>query len=122
MASRPDRLRKLDVHENDVGLRFDRGRHALLPIGGFEEPIRGRHEKLADDLSVELVVLDVEHGSLTQMTLPSGSRTGTANENVDPLPCVLSTQMRPPCSSTNFFVMLSPRPVPPYSRLMVAST
>ena len=78
-----------------------------------------RDEKLADDLPVELVVLDVEHGLLTHATLPSGSRTGTAKKNVDPSPGVLSTQMRPPCSSTNFLVMLSPRPVPPYSRLMV---
>jgi hypothetical protein len=41
--------------------------------------------------------------------------TGTVKKNVDPFPGSLSTQIRPPCSSTNFLVMLSPRPVPPNS-------
>jgi hypothetical protein len=42
-------------------------------------------------------------------------------KKVDPLPSSLSTQMRPPCSSTNFFVMLSPSPVPPNSLAIVGS-
>ena len=40
---------------------------------------------------------------------------------VEPLPSSLSTQIRPPCISTNFLLMDRPRPVPPYSLAMVAS-
>ena len=32
---------------------------------------------------------------------------------LEPWPTVLSTQMRPPISSTSFLEMVSPRPVPP---------
>jgi hypothetical protein len=39
---------------------------------------------------------------------------GTVNENVEPLPGIDSTQMRPPCISTIRFDMASPSPVPPF--------
>ena len=42
-------------------------------------------------------------------------RTGKLNENVEPLPRVDSTQMRPPCSSTMRLAMASPSPVPPFA-------
>ena len=35
--------------------------------------------------------------------------------NVAPLPSSLSTLMAPPCSSTSWCTMLSPRPVPPFT-------
>jgi len=48
-----------------------------------------------------------EHG------LPSGyGCAGTVNVKVEPLPISLVTQIRPPCSSTNFLVRVSPSPVP----------
>jgi hypothetical protein len=40
---------------------------------------------------------------------------------VEPLQGSLSTQIRPPCISTNFFVIERPRPEPPYSDAIVAS-
>src|SRR6266511_1070625 len=49
-------------------------------------------------------------------------RRGIAKRNVEPRPGSLSTQMRPPWSSTKVLVMLNPRPVPPNSRLMLEST
>ena len=45
--------------------------------------------------------------------LPSGyGCPGTVNVKVEPLPISLVTQIRPPCSSTNFLVRVSPSPVP----------
>ena len=48
--------------------------------------------------------------------LAVGDRTagffGMVNVNVEPLPGSLSSQMRPPCNSTNLRVSASPRPVP----------
>jgi hypothetical protein len=37
--------------------------------------------------------------------------TGSVKENVEPLPTSLSTQMRPPCSSTILRTMARPNPV-----------
>ena len=39
-------------------------------------------------------------------------RTGIVKVNVDPTPTWLFTQIRPPCSSTNFRHRVSPSPVP----------
>src|SRR5262249_661751 len=52
-----------------------------------------------------------ERGSV-QFQAPYAKRFGSVKANVEPLPTSLVTQMRPPCSSTNFFVSVSPRPVP----------
>ena len=41
--------------------------------------------------------------------------------NVLPLPTSLSTQIRPPISSTSRVEMASPRPVPPYRRVVEPS-
>src|SRR5262245_42204067 len=38
--------------------------------------------------------------------------TGSVNVNVEPWPTWLFTQIRPPCSSTNFLDSASPSPVP----------
>lgn len=40
------------------------------------------------------------------------SARGTVNQKVVPAPSVLTTQMRPPCASTMWRAMASPRPVP----------
>src|SRR5438132_14207524 len=48
--------------------------------------------------------------------------TGSLKLNVEPLPASLSTQMRPPCSSTNFLASVSPRPVPSCLREALAPT
>ena len=42
----------------------------------------------------------------------SSGRTGSVKLNVDPWPTWLWTQIRPPCSSTNFLASVSPSPVP----------
>src|ERR1700735_5299147 len=50
------------------------------------------------------------------------SSSGTEKENFDPAPTSLSTQRRPPCTSTMCLAMESPRPVPPASRGGAPST
>ena len=52
----------------------------------------------------------------------SGSKMGTEKWNCEPRPTALSTQMRPPCTSTMCLAMDRPRPVPPASRERAAST
>src|SRR4029453_2514459 len=98
-------------------------RHPRLAVVGLQEVIGLAGEEVPDDLPVELVVFD-EGGSLLLHTasVASATRKGIAKWNVEPRPGSLSTQMRPPWSSTKVLVMLRPSPVPPNSRLMLAST
>src|SRR6266571_4870786 len=98
-----------------------RHRNPLLAVRGLEQPVRGPAQELPHDLPIVLVVLDVEDRPISHARPPS-VRRGTVKKNREPLPSSLSTPMRPPCSSTSRFVMLSPSPVPPYSRVTVVST
>ena len=47
--------------------------------------------------------------------------TGSMKEKVEPLPTTESTQMRPPCISMMRFDMASPKPVPPFLRVIELS-
>src|SRR5215510_14279176 len=119
----PGELGKLHVHDDHVRLVAPGRRHPRLAIVRLEQVIGLAGEEIAHDLPVELVVLHEEYRLLSHAaSLASGTRRGTAKENVEPRPGSLSTQMRPPWSSTKVLVMLSPRPVPPNWRLMPAST
>ena len=92
------------------GQRLARRRHARLAVGRLDQPVGGAAQQMADDLPVELVVLDVE--DRLHAVAPRSTRSGIEKKNVEPFPASLSTQIRPPCSSTNFFVMLEPEPGP----------
>src|SRR5262245_15499414 len=50
------------------------------------------------------------------------ARVGICIWNVDPLPTVDSTQIRPPCISTICLAMARPRPVPPFALVFELST
>src|SRR6478672_7375861 len=49
------------------------------------------------------------------------TETGSVNENVEPCPTTDSTQIFPPCISIIRFEMASPRPVPPFLRVIELS-
>src|SRR5262249_15309342 len=128
---RPDRPRgvetgqlgKLHVHDDHVRLVAPSRRHPRLSVVRLEPVIGLAGEEIAHDLPAELVVLQEEALLLARAaSRAAATRRGTAKEKVDPRPGSLTTQMRPPWSSTKVLVMLSPRPVPPNSRLMLAST
>ncbi len=51
----------------------------------------------------------------------SGSPRHTLKWNVLPMPFSLSTSISPPIISTSFLLMLNPRPVPPYFRVVELS-
>src|SRR5262249_4597176 len=99
---------KADVQEHEFRGMLACERYGPRPCRGLEgrEPLRLEH--VAKELHVLLVVLDHEH-------TPASHRydlAGSVNTNVLPSPSSLSTQIRPPCSSTSFFESASPRPVP----------
>ena len=49
------------------------------------------------------------------------TRTGTVKENVEPFPTAESTQIRPPCISMMRLEIASPKPVPPFLRVIELS-
>ena len=75
----------------------------------LERAVPGRLQDVAEQLHARLVVLDDEdllagHGY--------AGLAGSVNTNVLPLPSSLSTQIRPPWSSTSRFESARPSPVP----------
>src|SRR5262249_46546834 len=114
-------LGKLEVHENEIGPLLPGYRHPGLAVRCLDQAIRSTPQQIPDDLPVQLVVLDVQNGLRAHTGVPLSRRSGIAKKKVEPLPSSLSTQIWPWCISTNFFVMLSPSPVPPNSLVMLAS-
>src|SRR5262249_20705507 len=78
-------------------------------------------KQVAQDLPVILLVLYDEdalaHGSFTCRS----TFTGIVNANVEPLPTLDSTQMRPPCIPMVRLAIDRPRPVPPFRLVAVLS-
>src|SRR5262249_16683354 len=117
----PRQLRQLDVHQDEIGQLAPGHGEPLLAVGCLQQTVSRPAQELSHDLPIVFVVLDVEHCPVLHAGPPSAC-SGTVKKNVEPRPTSLSTPMRPPCISTSRFVMLSPSPVPPYSRVMVVST
>ena len=84
------------------------------------------------DLAVGLIVVDDEHalaGELRLRSLGGGRRDQLSwaaapmvKWKVEPLPGSLSTHIRPPMSSPRRLLIARPSPVPPYRRVVEAST
>src|SRR5262249_25922891 len=68
-----------------------------------------------------LLVLDDENAFHDAAPVAAVVRTGSSMRNVDPLPSVDSTQMRPPCISTICLAMARPNPVPPLALVIELS-
>src|SRR6266850_4247982 len=102
---------------------------AGLAVHRDERLVARRADDALRDVEVVRLVLDDEHPShahdraAAPVRPPSAraaarTRTGRVNRNELPWPTVLSTQMRPPCRAMSRLEMASPRPVPPYRRVV----
>src|SRR5437667_535233 len=114
-------LGKLHVHQDQVGVLLPRHGHAAFAVGRLEELVGGGPEDVLNKPPVDLVVLHVQDRLRAHELLPPSARNGIVKKKVEPWPTSLSAHTRPPCISTNLLVMLSPSPVPPKSREIVAS-
>src|SRR5438067_13346079 len=94
----------MNVHQDEIGLVLCRELDAVFCRSRFERRIALHLQHVADELQVLLVVFDDQDDAHCW--------EGIVNVNVEPWPGSLSTQMRPPCSSTNFLVSARPSPVP----------
>ena len=70
------------------------------------------------DLSIILLILDHQNEPAHAGLVSCSTVTGSVKEKVDPCPGLDWTQMRPPCSSTMRLEIVSPSPVPPFSRVI----
>ena len=72
------------------------------------------YQQIAQDLPVILLIFHHKNALAHDDLNCCATFVGTVNENVEPLPGVDSTQMRPPCISIIRFDMARPSPVPPF--------
>src|SRR3990172_3677641 len=112
---------ELDVHQDQVWTLSFGQRHAVLPPHALDHRVAGAWQEVAHDAAVLLVVLDDQDAPAHRFTAGGSTRTGRVNEKVEPFPGLDSTQMRPPWSSMIRLAMESPRPVPPFFRVVELS-
>ncbi len=81
----------------------------------------GRSKHIADDLAIIRLVLDHQNALAHAASTCRSTMTGTVNAKVEPWPGCDSTQILPPCISMMRFEMASPKPVPPFLRVIALS-
>src|SRR6266850_1297590 len=107
--------RQLDVHQHQLRLLLAGESDTVLGVRGLDGGEAVVLQEIARELHVLVVVLH-QQDQIAQPFTSTGRRMGSVNENVLPLPGVLSSEIRPPCSSTKRFVRVSPSPVPSRER------
>src|SRR5437762_13022092 len=90
-------------------------------VPGFRHLITGTAQEIAEDLPIVLLVLDNKYALAHAASTCRSTITGSVNAKVEPWPSCDSTQIRPPCISMMRFDIASPKPVPPFLRVMALS-
>src|ERR1700730_4111837 len=113
--------RQLDIHQDKIGPLFRNGFKRLLSALGLCDFVVGGGKQIANDLAVILLVLHHQNALAHAVSTCRSTRTGIVNEKVEPLPTCDSSQTLPPCISTMRLEMASPKPVPPFLRVIALS-
>src|SRR5215471_8474873 len=113
--------RQLDVHQNQIGPLLCDSLQRLLPVFGLGDLIIGRGQHIADDLTIIRLVLHHQNALAHVGSTCRSTMTGSVKVNVEPSPGCDSTQIRPPCISIMRLEMASPKPVPPFLRVIALS-
>src|SRR5262249_30843715 len=113
--------RQLDIHQNEIGPLLCDCRQRLLAVFGLRDFVVGRGKHIADDLPIIRLVLDHQNALAHAASTSRSTTTGSVKANVEPWPGCDSTQIRPPCISMMRLEMASPKPVPPFLRVMALS-
>src|SRR6266481_1552940 len=117
----PVETRELDVHEYQVRALLLRHGDPVLTAHGLDHIDAGTRQEEAHDAAVLLVVLDDKGTLFHDFSGCRSTLSGTVKWKVDPTPRADSIQRRPPCSSTIRREIVSPRPVPPFFRVLELS-
>src|SRR6516225_3980974 len=97
------------------------GGERLLTVLRLRDFVIGRGEHIANDLAIIRLVLDYQNALAHAASTSRSTTTASANVKVEPWPGCDSPQIRPPCISTMRFDMASPKPVPPFLRVIALS-
>src|SRR5262249_13297368 len=112
---------QLDTHEDEIGSRFCHCCKRLLAILGFSDFVIGAGEHIADDLAIIRLILHHQNALAHAVSTCRSTITGSVKANVEPCPSCDSTQILPPCISMMRLDIASPKPVPPFLRVMALS-
>src|SRR6516164_6224115 len=107
-----------------ISIRIRSGRcgsERLLAVLGLGDLIVGRRQHIANDLTIIWLVLDHKNALAHAASTCRSTITGSENVNVEPWPGCDSTQILPPCISMMRLDIASPRPVPPFLRVIALS-
>ena len=113
--------RQLDFHQDEIGPLFCYCCERLLAVLCFRDFVVRPGKQIANDLAIILLVLDHEDALAHAASTCRSTRMGTVNEKVEPRPTVESIQIFPPCISMMRLEIASPKPVPPFLRVIVLS-
>src|SRR6266542_686543 len=113
--------RELDVHEDQIGAMCCGQCHSFRPCHCLDDLIADTRQQVTHDAPVILFVLDDQDPLAHGTSLCRSTRTGSVNQKVEPVPRPDSTHIRPPCISMILLAMVSPRPVPPFTRVLELS-
>ena len=80
------------------------------------------HSECAQYAAQVILIRDDKDAIAHRARFRNSARVGISIWNVEPLPTVDSTQMRPPCISTICLAIASPTPVPPLALVRELST
>src|SRR5215467_9215859 len=112
--------RQVNTHQDEVGPLLRDSCERLLGVFGLGDFTIDTAKHIANNLAIIFLVLHHQYafahaGSTCRTT------TGSVNANVEPRPTCDSTQIRPPCISMMRLEMASPKPVPPFLRVIALS-
>ena len=113
--------RHLNIHQDEIGPLLCNSRERLLAVFSLGDLIVGRRKHVANDLATIRLILDDQNMLAHAVPICRSTMTGRVNAKVDPWPGCDSTQIRPPCISMMRLDMASPKPVPPFLRVMALS-
>src|SRR6266849_11080541 len=100
---------------------FRHGRKRPLAVFRFSHLIVVGGQPISHDLPIVLLIFDHKDALGHACLACSFTLTGRRNETVAPWPTIDSTQIFPPCISMIRLEIASPRPVPPFLRVIELS-
>jgi len=113
--------RQLDVHQDEVGPLLCYGDERLLAVLHLRDLKIGRGQHIANDLPIIRLILYHQNALGHASSTCRSTITGSVKVKVEPCPGCDSTQIRPPCISMMRLDMASPKPVPPFLRVIALS-
>src|SRR5262249_38312218 len=114
--------RQVNTHQDEIGPLLRDSCERLLGVFGLGDFTIDTAKHIANNLAIIFLVLHHQYafahaaGSTCRSTT-----TGSVKENVEPWPGCDSTQILPPCISMMRLDIASPKPVPPFLRVMALS-